>query len=85
MYIVISYDVDSKKCNKLMKILRKYLYHIHNSVFEGEITDSDLKKLKEEVNKVLSIYDKLIIYKLSSSKVLKKDIFGNYQNQNIII
>lgn len=85
MYIIISYDVDTKNCNKLMKILRKYLYHVHNSVFEGEITDGNLKRLKEEIMNILLYSDRLIIYKLSSSKALKKDIYGDNQDQNIII
>lgn len=85
MYIIISYDVDTKNCNKLMKILRKYLYHVHNSVFEGEITDGNLKRLKEEIINILLYSDRLIIYKLSSSKALKKDTYGDNQDQNIII
>lgn len=85
MYIILSYDVDAKNCSKLMKILRKYVYHIHNSVFEGEITDVQLKKLKEEVKKVLSETDRMVIYELPSEKALKKDIFGKYNNQTIII
>lgn len=40
MYVIAIYDVDSKRDPKVMKVLRKYIFGIHNSVFEGEITPS---------------------------------------------
>ena len=43
MYLKISYDVESDYCNKILEILRKYLFHVHNSVFEGELTDKQKK------------------------------------------
>ena len=50
MYLIISYDVESDYCNKILKILRKYLFHVHNSVFEGELTDKQKKELENQLN-----------------------------------
>ena len=38
MYIICTYDVKSKNCPKFMKLLRRYLFHVQKSVFEGELT-----------------------------------------------
>ena len=51
MNVILVYDVNHKRVNKIMKICRKYLIRVQNSVFEGSITESKLNKLKEEIRK----------------------------------
>lgn len=87
MYIIISYDVNNKTCNKVMKILREKLFHIHNSVFEGEITHNSFLNLKDRLSKVINNEtDRVIFYILPSDKCLKYDYLGVKQdNHNIII
>lgn len=34
MYIILTYDVGSKRVEKVLKICRKYLVHVQKSVFE---------------------------------------------------
>ena len=46
MFVIITYDVKSKRDPKVMKTLRKYLTHEQRSVFEGLITPGRLKHLK---------------------------------------
>ena len=46
MYIILVYDIKEKRVAKMLKLCRKYLNWIQNSVFEGEITDVKLKELK---------------------------------------
>ena len=46
MYVIVVYDVDQKRCGKMLKLCRSYLHHIQNSVFEGEITEGKLEELK---------------------------------------
>lgn len=48
MYVVLTYDVNEKRVQKAMKVCRKYLVHVQKSVFEGNITEAKLKKLKKE-------------------------------------
>jgi CRISPR/Cas system-associated endoribonuclease Cas2 len=33
MFVLFTYDVNSKRCNLFKKLLRKYLGHEQNSVF----------------------------------------------------
>jgi CRISPR-associated protein Cas2 len=76
MYYIIAYDVNQKRVNKVLKLLRKYLNWVQNSVFEGELSDSQLEKLKHEVKKIMiSDEDSIIIYSMES-KWLGRDIIG---------
>lgn len=83
MYYIVSYDVQVERCSKIMKILRKYLFHIHNSVFEGELTNLEYENMKKEVNNILANNDSIIFYQIVSKKALKKE--GNKFGNNIII
>ncbi len=40
MFVILVYDFEQKRVAKALKIARKYLYWVQNSVFEGEITKS---------------------------------------------
>ncbi|MBU0463856.1 MAG: CRISPR-associated endonuclease Cas2, partial [Proteobacteria bacterium] len=53
MYIVLVYDVDQKRCGKMLKLCRRYLAHIQNSVFEGEITEGKLEALKVDAKDIM--------------------------------
>ena len=86
MRIILIYDVNVDKVTKVMKICREYLNHIQNSVFEGDITDSNLKELIHRVKKIIDEdNDSVIIFKLWSSNY-KKEILGVDKNkeENII-
>ncbi|NPB03345.1 MAG: CRISPR-associated endonuclease Cas2 [Thermotogae bacterium] len=55
MWVILVYDVatedskDQQRLTRIRKIVRRYLTHVQKSVFEGEITASNLEKLKAEV------------------------------------
>ena len=48
MFVIMVYDVNQKRVAKVLKIARKYLNWVQNSVLEGEITDAKYEKLKVE-------------------------------------
>ncbi|MCD6279683.1 CRISPR-associated endonuclease Cas2 [Candidatus Micrarchaeota archaeon] len=79
MYVILVYDVDVSRVNKLMKLCRRFLFHIQNSVFEGEITESNLTKLKLKIKNVIDEgYDSVIIFEFESfnPKFAHKEIIG---------
>ncbi|MBI4647786.1 MAG: CRISPR-associated endonuclease Cas2, partial [Bacteroidia bacterium] len=45
MYVILVYDINEKRVGKMLKLCRRYLNWIQNSVFEGEITEVKLKEL----------------------------------------
>lgn len=50
MNIICVYDLSGPKIIKAMNILRKYLFHIQNSVFQGVLTESIFLKLQQELS-----------------------------------
>lgn len=61
----------------MLKICRKYLIHVQNSVFEGEITIANLEKLISELKKAMTDEeDSLVIYKFRSMNYSERLIFG---------
>ena len=82
MYIVLVYDVSqvengARRWSRIFKICKKYLTHIQNSVFEGELAKGQLaqlqKELKEYIDKEL---DSVIIFKSRQEKWLDKEFWG---------
>ena len=45
MYVILVYDCGEKRVGKMLKLCRKYLNWIQNSVFEGEISEVKIKEL----------------------------------------
>ena len=86
MFIIMSYDIGSKRVKKAMKICRKYLSHVQKSVFEGEITETNLKRLKDEMRKVVNTEDDSVcIYKTDSIKSILKQQLGKTEDNSHII
>lgn len=77
MYIIAVYDVGEKRVGKMLKLCRRYLNWIQNSVLEGEITTAQLEKFKFEANAIMDEKtDSLIIFKTRQEKWLDKEIVG---------
>jgi CRISPR-associated protein Cas2 len=77
MYIILVYDINEKRVGKMLKLCRRYVNWIQNSVFEGEISQVKLKELKSAANKIMDKKeDSLIIFKSREEKWLQKEIIG---------
>jgi CRISPR-associated protein Cas2 len=86
MYLILVYDVTEKKVVKVLKICREYLNRIQNSVFEGEISESNFKEMKLRIKRVLNLeQDSIIIFKLWKAS-FKREVIGIEKNElnNII-
>ncbi|ALO17063.1 CRISPR-associated endoribonuclease Cas2 [Salinivirga cyanobacteriivorans] len=77
MYIIAVYDVGQKRVGKMLKLCRRYLNWIQNSVFEGEITEVKFKQLKYEARSIMDEEeDSFIIFSSRDEKWLEKEIVG---------
>lgn len=77
MFLILVYDVGEKRVGKALKICRKYLNWVQNSVFEGEISKVNFEKLKYELNKLINKEeDSVIFYKFRTKKYYKREIMG---------
>lgn len=77
MYAIIVYDVSVENVSKVCQYLRQYLNWIQNSCFEGEITTSELEKIKNKLNELINKNkDSVNIYLLRTEKAMKKIQLG---------
>jgi len=77
MFVVLVYDVGVKRVARALKTCRKYLNWVQNSVFKGEISEVNLKKLKAELAKVMdSSEDSVILYTWRTQKYSSREIMG---------
>ncbi|MBX6380698.1 MAG: CRISPR-associated endonuclease Cas2 [Thermoflavifilum aggregans] len=82
MYIILVYDVDEKRVSKMLKLCRRYLNWIQNSVFEGEITEVKLKELVHHASRIMDTEsDSLIIFRTRQEKWLEKMVIGKEKNE----
>jgi CRISPR-associated protein Cas2 len=82
MYVILVYDIGEKRVTKMLKLCRRYLHWIQNSVFEGELTEVQLKELLYEARKIMNIReDSLIVFRSRSQQWLEKEIIGVDKNK----
>ncbi len=77
MYVILVYDCGEKRVGKMLKLCRKYLNWIQNSVFEGEISEVKLKELSLKAKNIMNVEeDSLIIFSYKTNKWMTKVIIG---------
>lgn len=83
MYVILVYDIDlenkegQRVLRNVFKICKKYLVHIQNSVFEGELLESQMLKLKSELDRyVRNDKDSVIVFKSRNQRWLDKEFVG---------
>ena len=80
MYVILVYDINleeregQKVLRNVYKTCKKYLVHIQNSVFEGELLESQAIKLKKELDKYIrEDKDSVILFKSRNQRWLDKE------------
>lgn len=82
MYIILVYDIDEKRVGKMLKLCRRYLNWIQNSVFEGELTEVKLKELLHEAKGIMKDEtDSIIVFTSRQEKWLDKLVVGREKNK----
>ena len=87
MYVILVYDINlenkdgQKVLRNVFKTCKKYLVHIQNSVFEGELLESQAIKLKSELDRYIrEDKDSVILFKSRSSQWLEKEFLGKIED-----
>ncbi len=77
MFIILVYDANEKRVAKYLKLMRQYLTHVQNSVFEGELTPAQFKELKIKIKKLMNEKeDSVLIYEFRTKKYYKRESIG---------
>ena len=82
MYCILVYDVEQKRVGKVLKLMRRYLNWVQNSVFEGEIRESDFYRMKIELKKkIKEDKDSVIIFTFNTPKWIKREVIGKEKSK----
>lgn len=85
MFAILVYDFGEKRVGRALKICRKYLTWVQNSVFEGDISEANLKKIKYELLQIMvNGEDSIIVYSFRSTKYSNREVIGISKNQQDI-
>lgn len=77
MFVIMVYDVHTKRVGKVLKTARKHLYWVQNSVLEGNINESSFKRLKVELSKIIDEeYDSVMFYTFRTTRYSEREIMG---------
>ncbi len=73
MFVIVTYDVDKKRCARVMKYLRQWLGHRQRSVFSGFLTDTQVRVMQHGLrNLVDPEYDSVIVFKTNRADQIEE-------------
>ncbi|MFD2721401.1 CRISPR-associated endonuclease Cas2 [Hymenobacter monticola] len=82
MYIILVYDVKQQRVGRMLKLCRRYLHWIQNSVFEGEISEVKLAELLSKARALLDEEeDSVILFKSRTQQWLEKQVLGRERSR----
>ena len=77
MYVILTYDIGEDRVGKALKIARRFLPRVQNSVFEGEITEAKLEALKLALRRMMKEgEDSVLIWKLRDERWVEREVVG---------
>jgi len=81
MYLVLVYDVGQERVGKVCRTLRRRLTWVQNSVFEGEVSESDLKKIELDLAQIIEPgADSVLLFCIDNPKGWQKRVMGRERN-----
>lgn len=76
-YAFVFYDVGEKRVQKVFKVCKKYFIHHQKSVFRGNITPSNLIKMRKEIQRIIEPDEDFVtIIKLMSDSYFDEETIG---------
>lgn len=81
MYVILVYDCGEKRVAKMLKLCRRYLNWIQNSVFEGDISEVKLKEMLSLAKTFINEEeDSIIVFKGRMQQWMEKEVVGKERN-----
>lgn len=75
-YVIAVYDVAVERNAKALKLFRRFLAHVQNSVFEGELSPAQLVELETEARHLLDGADAAVLYVLRTVAYSERRALG---------
>lgn len=75
--MILVYDIGEKRVGKMLKLCRQYLNWIQNSVFEGDLTEAQLRGLTTKMKSIMDEKeDSVILFTNKMDYNMEKQILG---------
>jgi len=75
--VVIVYDVNVDRVDKVRKFLKTHLNWVQNSVLEGNVTKAELRGIKSKLKDIIDTSeDSVLIYRVSTEKYMQREVIG---------
>lgn len=74
MYVILVYDVGEKRVGKMLKLCRRYLSWVQNSVLEGNLSKAQLRALRIQIDDIDE--DSVILFSSRMEYSMDKEILG---------
>ena len=86
MFIILSYDVGEARCARIAKIAKKYLTCMQRSLYQGYLTEKQLKRLQEELlPRIDPDHDSIVIYRLWNDHDVTVEKIGTVKERGSFI
>lgn len=77
MYVILVYDVGEKRGGKMLKLCRRYLSWVQNSVLEGNLSKAQLRALRIQIDDIIDKdEDSVILFSSRMEYSMDKEILG---------
>ena len=81
-YFIAVYDINVKRGSKMLKLFRRYLTWVQNSVFEGEMTQAQFQELQAQARALMkNEEDSIIFYRLRDERYTERTSLGAEQGE----
>jgi len=81
-YFIAVYDINVKRGSKMLKLFRRYLTWVQNSVFEGEMSQAQFQELQAQARRLMKEgEDSIIFYQLRDERYTERTTLGGEEGE----
>ncbi len=74
MYLVVAYDVPAERTEKYRKLLTRYLAHFQYSVFAGDMTEVEYRRMRQNIDTLYKDTDHIIFIQTTNRRNINIEI-----------
>ncbi|QSI46795.1 CRISPR-associated endonuclease Cas2 [Thermobispora bispora] len=77
MFVILVYDTLAERNPGILKICRQYLHWVQRSVFQGELSEAQHRRLVAAIkDHVDPAYDSVLIYRIPGADLVQTELIG---------
>lgn len=74
MFLIAAYDVPAERTEKYRKLLARYLSQLQYSVFAGDLTEKDYRKLRQDIKVLYEDSDYLVFVRTANRRNIQMEL-----------